>query len=347
MKFFEPNKASGVFLAFLFLMSGNILTAHATNNKLFDSKKPYCWDVEIAGEPPAIIELRFLPLGAENYLAGGYILEDGDKFAIHGNSILIGSTVRFTTLLAGAGQVESTSIVGGGVATIDLNAHTLNGKVRGIEVGATSAVMYEFHWTGQIAGFSVKGRFSYDETKVDDTSIVREEDLLSFDVSFYDPDGNLLRTYVDNHIEFELFNFAFDTESGEILQDGTYNKEDGFLMGEGDPALRSEPLGTQQGLAFWSRPRDDAVPHLHVDDWNDDFGFPPGFSSHEDVAFFTRTTQELVDTGRVGEAYVDNPASEPDDFGQRVETVPAENPNPTAYFEADMSFIGKGNTCNQ
>ncbi len=37
----------------------------------------------------------------------------------------------------------------------------------------------------------------------------------------------------------------------------------------------------------------------------DEFGFPLGFSSHEDVAFPTRTTQELIDTGRVGETYVD------------------------------------------
>ncbi|NEQ84345.1 MAG: PEP-CTERM sorting domain-containing protein, partial [Moorea sp. SIO2I5] len=35
------------------------------------------------------------------------------------------------------------------------------------------------------------------------------------------------------------------------------------------------------------------------------FGFPIGFSSHEDVAFPTRTTQELIDTGRVGETYID------------------------------------------
>ncbi|MEM7138470.1 MAG: hypothetical protein AAF500_17960 [Myxococcota bacterium] len=183
-----------------------------------------------------------------------------------------------------------------------------------------SVAAYDFSWRGQFAGFIVKGRFSYDANATPANGIVREEDLLALDLSFYDPQGNLLRTYKDNH-EYPVddngdpyANFAFDALTEQLLQDGTWKVDDdesrfrnGFIMGEGNPDLRSE-RGVQSGLAFWSRPGDDKVPHLHVDDWDDDngdgeFGFPIGFSSHEDAGFLTKTTQDRIDTGKVGESY--------------------------------------------
>ena len=102
-------------------------------------------------------------------------------------------------------------------------------------------------------------------------------------MSFYDPQGVHLRTYSDNHLRpvdssgNPYVNFAFDTLSQELLQDGTFNVDDdihryrnGFVFGEGDPAMRTSPTtgGVQSGLAFWSRPADNKTPHLHVDDWN-------------------------------------------------------------------------------
>jgi len=184
-----------------------------------------------------------------------------------------------------------------------------------------SVVSYTFQWRGQFAGFIVNGRFSYDTDKIPDSGIVREEDLLKLDVSFYDPQGNLLRTYTDNHLSDDV-NFAFDHLAQELLQDGTFNVDDeelryrnGFVMGAGDPSLRSMN-GVQTGLAFWSRPGDDKVPHLHVDDWNDkngqgEFEFPIGYSSHEDAGFMYKTTQDRIDTGKVGLAYFDESASPP------------------------------------
>ncbi len=179
-----------------------------------------------------------------------------------------------------------------------------------------SVVTYEFYLSGQIAGFIVNGQFSYDDTQVPANGIIREEDLSSLDVSFYDPQEKLLRTYVDNHTQpvnedgEPYLNFAFDTLTKKILQDGTYNVDDddgrfrnGFVMGEGDPGRRGDDPPTQEGLAFWSRPGDDKVPHLHVDDWADEFGYPIGFSTHEDVSFLYKTTQDRIDTGKVGDAY--------------------------------------------
>ncbi len=202
---------------------------------------------------------------------------------------------------------------------------------------ACSIAAYEFSWRGQIAGFMVKGRFSYNENDIPRSGIIREENLLALDVSFYDPKGRLMRTYTDNH-KFPVdrngvpfVNFAFDTITEEILQTGTWNVDDndrrfrnGLMLGEGNPDLRSQ-VGSQSGLAFWGRPSDNVVPHLHVDDWNNEFGFPIGFSTHEDVSFPTRTTQERIDTGRVGTEYfqrrnetvvVNRLASDVGEFGQ-------------------------------
>ena len=186
-------------------------------------------------------------------------------------------------------------------------------------------VTYEFDWTGQIAGFSVEGEFSYDLSQSYEDGIVREEDLESFDISFFDPDGNLLRTYEDNHLTFPEFNFAFDTNTEEILQDGFFLGPDGFNFGE-----KTAAGDGFTGLNFWSRPEFNSQgqvppPHVHIDDWADEFGFPLGFSSHEDVAFFTRTTADLIATGRVGDTYVDNPRASLDAVGDRITVSPPDN----------------------
>ncbi|MEO1763138.1 MAG: hypothetical protein AAFR83_14435 [Cyanobacteria bacterium J06629_18] len=189
-----------------------------------------------------------------------------------------------------------------------------------------SILNYEFSWTGQIAEFMVKGEFSYDAAQSYEAGIVREEDLLSFDVSFFDPDGNLLRTYTDNQdlSRYPTFNFAFDTQTQEILQDGTWDVDDdinpernGFMFGEGNPDLRGME-DAQSGLAFWTRPSDDKLPHLHVDDWNDELGFPIGYSTHEDVSFPTLTVADLIDNGKVGETYLESVQDSLDELGKPV-----------------------------
>ncbi|NEO60301.1 MAG: PEP-CTERM sorting domain-containing protein, partial [Moorea sp. SIO4G2] len=83
------------------------------------------------------------------------------------------------------------------------------------------AITFGFDWTGQIAGFSVTGLFSYDETQSYTDGIVRTSDLDSLIVSFFDPQGNFLRTYTDNHFDAGV-NFNFDTQTKQILQSGTY-----------------------------------------------------------------------------------------------------------------------------
>lgn len=109
---------------------------------------------------------------------------------------------------------------------------------------------YEIYWSGQFAGFIVNGRFSYNARAVPANGILREQDLLALDVSFYDPEGNLLRTYADNQrlpIDDDgrsYLNFAFDPLTKRLLHKGTWHVDDdnnhfrnGVMMGEGSPAL--------------------------------------------------------------------------------------------------------------
>ena len=205
------------------------------------------------------------------------------------------------------------------------------------------AVVFNFDWTGQIAGFGVSGSFGYDETQQYTEGVVRTEDLDFLEISFFDPDGNLLRTYTNNHLDPGV-NFNFDTSSQELLQMGSYNEPDGLNLGaiNFDRESGNDP-SQAEGLSFWSKPPRSSTPHLHVDDWADEFGFPIGFSSHEDVGFPTRTTQDLVDDGRVGDAYLPpngEPATPLGKAGQfaQVTQVAASVPEPTSV----LGLLGLG-----
>ena len=203
----------------------------------------------------------------------------------------------------------------------------------------TEEATFDFEWTGQVAGFSIEGTFGYDASQTYEDGIVREADLTDFDVSFFDPDGNLLRTYEDNHLTFPEFNFAFDTETQEILQDGYFLGSEGINIGE------KTPVGDGfSGLNFWSRPEFNSQgevppPHVHIDDWADEFGFPLGFSSHEDVAFFTRTTGELLVTGRLGETYVEAVQDSLDEVGARVRVMAVVDDD-ILGTDADDTLVG-------
>ena len=183
----------------------------------------------------------------------------------------------------------------------------------------TNKAVFDFEWTGQIAEFSVEGQFSYDANESYINGIVREEDLLTFDISFFDPDGNLLKTYVDNHLNFPEFNFAYDTNTGEILSDGIFTEPDGLNVGE-----KTSVGEGFKGLNLWSKSKATSSSLIHVDDWSDEFGFPIGYSTHEDIVFLTKTTQELIDTGKVGETYLDQIQDSLDKLGQSIEVTPAE-----------------------
>ena len=251
-----------------------------------------------------------------------------------------GQTLGFRSNLWYSPQEEITYVeLINGRSNTNLVSDLLPTYRRTITPPTPDIVTYEFDWTGQIAGFSVEGEFSYDLAQTYEDGIVREENLESFDISFFDPDGNLLKTYEDNHLTFPEFNFAFDTNTQEILQDGFFLGEDGFNFGE------KTPIGEGfSGLNFWSRPELNSQgevppPHSHIDDWADEFGFPVGFGSHEDVAFFTRTTGELVETGRVGETYVDGLQDSLNEFGDRITVSVPENQGGSFEVESGVTSL--------
>lgn len=212
-----------------------------------------------------------------------------------------------------------------------------------IPTGA-EAIEFNFDWTGQIAGFQVSGSFGYDETQSYVDGIVRTEDLDFLNISFFGPDRTLLRTYTDNHLDPGV-NFNFDTRTQALLQSGSFNEPDGLNLGApnfdrdsgNDPSLAS-------GLSFWSKPPRSSTPHLHVDDWADEFGFPVAFSSHEGIAFPPFTTQELIDTGRVGAAYLPpngQPVTALDESGQFAQvTQVTAVPEPASLL--GLFAIGSG-----
>ena len=214
-------------------------------------------------------------------------------------------------------------------SSLDQSENLSSSEIDAIAVSqeeTTEETVFNFEWTGQIAGFSAEGQFSYDEDESIENGIVREEDLTSFDISFYDPEGNLLKTYEDNHLTFDEFNFAFDTETNEIIQNGVYFGPTGLNVGE------KTAVGDDEftGLNLWSIPPynpqgEVPPPHLHFDDWGDEFDFPPAFVYHEDVAFFTRDNEELLETGNVGETYVDEVQDNPDEEGERIEVTLEES----------------------
>ncbi|MEM6352733.1 MAG: serine hydrolase [Cyanobacteria bacterium P01_D01_bin.14] len=192
---------------------------------------------------------------------------------------------------------------------------------RTIQPPTPDIVTYEFDWTGQIAEFSVEGEFSYDASAIPTDGIVREENLESFDISFFGPDGVLLRTYEDNHLTFPEFNFAFDTTTRQVLTDGLFDGPDGINVGE------KTAVGEGfTGLNFWSKSKETSSSLIHFDDWSDEFGYPPiGFSTHEDIAFLTRTTAELIETGKVGESYLDDIQDTLDELGSPILISPPAN----------------------
>jgi hypothetical protein len=190
-----------------------------------------------------------------------------------------------------------------------------------LTINPAQAATFQISWTGQILGYSAEGRFSYDDTQTFENGIVRGDDLDAFDIAFFDPQGNLIEEFEDNHLTYPEFNFNFDTKTGVILQDGFFDEPNGIDIGEYTVLLddAGEFIGAT-GLNFWSAapltPDGEPVPHVHLTDFGDEFpDLPIGFGPHLDVAFFTRTRAQLLDDPEAG-----------DQLGQRMVATPVPEP---------------------
>ncbi|MEM1243162.1 MAG: PEP-CTERM sorting domain-containing protein, partial [Cyanobacteria bacterium P01_H01_bin.26] len=145
-----------------------------------------------------------------------------------------------------------------------------------LSLGAPAqAVTFNLSWTGQILGYSAEGEFSYDDAQTYEDGIVRGDDLEAFDIAFYDPQGGLIQEFEDNHLTYSGFNFNFDTQTGEILQDGFFDDPNGIDIGEYTVLFdeAGDPIGAT-GLNFWSAapaPDGEPIPHVHLTDFGDEF----------------------------------------------------------------------------
>ena len=71
-------------------------------------------------------------------------------------------------------------------------------------------------------------------------------------------------------------------------------------------------------MHLWSKSKATSSSLIHIDDWVDEFGWPLGYSTHEDIAFLTLTIAELLETGKFGPTYVDAVQDRLDEVGMPI-----------------------------
>ncbi|BAY39181.1 hypothetical protein NIES2111_35310 [Nostoc sp. NIES-2111] len=91
------------------------------------------------------------------------------------------------------------------------------------------AAAFKLSWTGN-QGYSAKGQFSFDDTS--SSNIVTKDQLNSFAISFFNPQGVLLREFDYSFPNSSnSFNFNFDRATRTVLQTGNFDTPNGFDLG--------------------------------------------------------------------------------------------------------------------
>lgn len=115
---------------------------------------------------------------------------------------------------------------------------------------------YNFSWEGD-GGYSMEGMFSFDDATLDADLLVRESDLLTFMVDFFDPSDTLLNSYNLTNLP-TFFNFNFEADTGIVRQFGgdTGNPagDFGIIIGNVEPGdvLFIRPNVCPDGLVLFS-----------------------------------------------------------------------------------------------
>lgn len=98
-----------------------------------------------------------------------------------------------------------------------------------VNLPSANAASYRLDWTGN-QGYSAQGSFSYDNAL--QGSIVTNEQLNRFSISFFDPQGTLLQSFNYNSRNVSnIANFNFDTVTATVLQTGNFDTPNGFDLG--------------------------------------------------------------------------------------------------------------------
>ncbi|BCL36422.1 PEP-CTERM sorting domain-containing protein [Nostoc sp. MS1] len=106
-----------------------------------------------------------------------------------------------------------------------------------------NAAAFNLSWTGN-QGYSAQGKFSYDDAF--SGNIITKDQLKSFDISFFNPQGVLLREFNYSFPNSSSsFNFNFDRSKKTVLQTGNFDRPNGFDLG-------SDFNTVLQGLFFYT-----------------------------------------------------------------------------------------------
>ncbi|QLE54568.1 PEP-CTERM sorting domain-containing protein [Nostoc sp. TCL26-01] len=99
-----------------------------------------------------------------------------------------------------------------------------------VNMPSADAAAFSLSWTGN-QGYSAKGRFTYDNSSPE--GIVTKEQLTSFAISFFNPQGTLLQEFKYNfpNPADTTFNFNFDTATNTVLQSDNFDTANGFDLG--------------------------------------------------------------------------------------------------------------------
>ncbi len=126
----------------------------------------------------------------------------------------------------------------------------------GIQSSAKAAsISYNLSWEGD-AGYSMTGMFSFDNELIPSDGIIREDQLESMMISFFDPAGSLLEKFTydfPNPDTSGEFTFNFDTATETVIQSGFPLGPTGLDLGIDNSS------GVETGLDFYSCRGDGAV----------------------------------------------------------------------------------------
>jgi hypothetical protein len=114
-------------------------------------------------------------------------------------------------------------------------------------IPSANAALFGLNWEGN-QGYSAKGQFSYSDSLAG--SVINQNQLDSFSISFFNPNGSLLQTFSYNFSSPSTshssnFNFNFNTVTQTVLQSGSFDAANGFDLGD-------NPNFDGSGLLFYT-----------------------------------------------------------------------------------------------
>lgn len=106
-----------------------------------------------------------------------------------------------------------------------------------------AVITYDMSWTGE-GGYSLSGFFSFDDSELTTSPLVRLPNILAFEATAFRPNGTALETYAFSRSDFSIFstknfifNFTFESDTEILRQTGSPAglSPDGLVFGAFTP----------------------------------------------------------------------------------------------------------------